>query len=151
MANVRSLSPASPGPIVSRGRWLAWGWPRLALGLATAAAAILVVVGTASESHRRLAQESAREIHILAGLDDEAIVEPLITDGAEGLADELELTDTLVLAEAPPDDLQWVEQTLGFLEQVDEDAPADALDPASDDEWLEELQQLDEGEPSASS
>ena len=61
--------------------------------------------------------------------------------------------ETLVLAESTSHDAQWVEESLQLLDQLDEESAADADDsaPASDDEWLQELQTLDESDLASTS
>lgn len=51
-----------------------------------------------------------------------------------------------------PSDEEWLEQTLELLEQLEgETSPETAGDGSEDDEWLDELQWLDESELSAAS
>jgi len=54
------------------------------------------------------------------------------------------------VAESPSADDQWVEETLQLLDEFDEDL-SDETAGTSEEEWLEELQQLDEGELATSS
>jgi len=129
--------------------WLLW--PRLALA-ATAAAAALLMVGRVQPPARPLAEQLVDDAQLLAALEEPLWLAPA-ADGedVEGLAHELETMDTLLLAEAPPSDEAWIEQTLQLLEALDEDPPEELSGEASSDEWLDELQWLDERELAASS
>ena len=99
-------------------RWLAW--PRLAVVTALVAASVLMVVN---------AQRA----------------------GTPHLATELRAPSTppnasFLLAESPPSDPEWVGQTLQLLDQLDEEAPANASDDSSDEEWIKELELLDDSD-----
>lgn len=54
------------------------------------------------------------------------------------------------LAESTPSDDQWIEETVQLLDQLDEDVPQEAGSEPSDQDLLEELEQLEGKEPSAS-
>ena len=57
------------------------------------------------------------------------------------------LRDSALLAESPPSDDAWIQQTMQLLDQLDQDAPSDdAAGSASksDEDWLNELETLDE-------
>ena len=48
------------------------------------------------------------------------------------------------VAEQLSEDDLWIEETLQLLEELDEELPEDAFDDWSDEDWLEELELLDE-------
>ena len=147
MAKVKALAQPAPAPAPVR-VWLPW--PRLALTLATVAAGVALVIGTRHYQTQQLAQQIASESQLLAALD-EPEHEPLAADQVEAVADELETMDTLQLAESLPSDDEWVEQTLQLLDELDEDVPENAASDASQDEWLQELEQVDESDLAANS
>ena len=134
MAKVRALSPAavrasehSPSRF-----WLPW--PRLALVALTAAAGIALVFGSIRSSTNQLAEQTTHEAQLLA---------------AVGAFDE-EAADEMLLAESPSSDEQWLDETVQLLEQVDE-SDSDSPESSSSNDWLDELELLDETELSASS
>lgn len=137
MARVRALS--LPQTEAAR-QWVPW--PRLALALVTAAV-VIIMVGPARQVDRKLSAEVIRDVQLLSALG-EPVGDPLATTQEDGLAEELEAMDTLVLAEASPSDDQWVQQTLKLLDQLNEEVEEDP--GASDEEWLDELELLDEDE-----
>ena len=96
-------------------------WPRLVLAAATAAAGVALVMSTANRSTSQVAQAPAHT--------------------------------TLILAESPATDDQWIEQTIQLLDQLDEsaDVSQDASGDASENEWLKELEMLDEDDLASSS
>ena len=145
MARVRALEPQSTSA-ASPLRWLPW--PRLALTLATAAAGLLVAVGVVYRSASRLADQIDQEAQVLASLDDTVLVEPLVV-GEDELVDEMEAQDLIVLAEEPASDDAWVNDTLKLLDQLDDELPAD--DSSSSDDWMNELEVLDDSELAANS
>ena len=147
MQRVRALRAPSPMPALP---WLAW--PRLALVPLAAAAVVLLVVARVRQPEGSLAGQVAADADLLTALGQPLLSEPASGNGLQELAQELELADALVLAEAPPDDEAWLEQTLQLLEQL-EDTPAGDAESgtSSDEEWLDELELLDESEPGASS
>ena len=157
MAKVKAMSQPAPAPAPVH-VWLPWppayrprgAGRRLALTLATVAAGISLVIGTAHYRTYQLAHQITHDSQLLAALD-EPEVEPLAADQVEAVADELETMDTLQLAESVPSGDQWVEQTLQLLDELDEEAPEDAASGASEDDWLQELEQVDESELTASS
>ena len=149
MASIRALDPASARtPAAHPVRQWAF-WPQFAMTIATAAAGIAIAVGTVSSSHRRFARNVAQEAQVLAALEGPNS-EPLLGVGseAERLSAELEMHDSLVLAEAEVSDAEWIEHTLKLLDQLNEDASADTAGDGSkdgsDEDWLKELQTLDE-------
>lgn len=164
MERVKALGEPTPA-LRPAGRW--WAWPRLALATAAVAAALLVVARVQSPgpgpgpvpasmtggAGTPLAQEISDDAQVLAALDEPLPLASGATDDAEELAQELAAMDmdALLLAEAPPSDDAWIEQTLTLLEQLEEDLPEGAADDPSGDEWLDELQWLDEHDLAASS
>ena len=153
MTRVRAVTPAAAPARSPAGvpQWLSW--PRLALVVATAAS-IAVVIGTTRSSRERLAHRVTRDAQLLAELD-EPLPELLNGQEAAELAQDLEAEDhQMLLAEsAPSQDQQWLEQTLQLLDQLDENVPGvDADEPSgNDEEWLKELDTLDNGSPATSS
>ena len=154
MARVRAETSPRRAPSASP---LLWGfWPRLGVSLA-AAAAVLAVVGRLhlAGSNQRLAAQLARESELLAELDEPASAWTSAPDDVDSLAEELEYRDMLVLAEAPPSGDTWVADTLQLLDQLDEELPDDAATPndanTTEDDWLNELQMLDDSELAARS
>lgn len=99
-----------------------WPWPRLALAMATAAAGALVALTI------------FRWVQLPATLVDDAAQE------------------AQVLAESSPAESneRWVEETMQLLDQLDEDVSSDS-DRNAEEDWLEELQLLDETDLAASS
>jgi len=149
MERVNALGGPTPA-LRPAGRW--WAWPRLALAAAAVAVALLVVGRVQSPGPGRpLVEQIADDAQVLAALDELLPLAPVAPDDAEGLAQELAAMDALLLAEAPPSEDAWFEQTLTLLEQLEEDLPEGAADDPSGDEWLDELQWLDEHDLAASS
>ena len=160
MERVKALGEPAPA-LRPASRW--WAWPRLALAAAAVAVALLVVGRVQSPGpgpvpasmtgapETPLAEQIADDTQVLAALDELLPLAPVAPDDAEGLADELEAVDALLLAEAPPSEDAWIEQTLTLLEQLEEDLPEGDTDDPSGDEWLDELQWLDEHDLAASS
>jgi hypothetical protein len=144
MARVRALERRS-APAASPLRWLLW--PRLGLALA-AAAALLVIVTAGPRSGARLARTLLQDARLLE-LVDEAALDGSLAEDPDGLAEALADQDLLVLAESPPAEDAWVEETLQLLDQLDEELPED--EAGSSDGWLEDLEMLDESELAASS
>lgn len=143
MARVRALRAMPAEPL--RWRWSALlGWPRLALATATLAAlGVAVTLGTLQWSQARIARAVTQDAQLLAALDEMPELSP---------DDDAELMDRMVLAEATPSDEDWLEQTIQMLEQVDEDDPSAASnEPSSEEDWLDELELLDETDLAASS
>ena len=142
MARVKSEVEQAASPLHAarsvRVAW--WPWPRLALAALTVAAVVIIVTNMRQETALRLAQEVARDAQLLAALD-EPVTDSMAPRDLEAMAKELEEADRLMLAEAPPSDDQWLEQTLQLLEQFDEDASVGKTDDASSDEdLLKEIQ-----------
>lgn len=151
MARVRRVSVPSSAAAPQTMRQ---SWPLMRLGwiAATAVAGIALIVGTTLHGHRQRADRVVDDMQLLALVNesDAAIQHVQEMDDPEALAGELELIDQLtVLAEATPSDQQEIERALQLLEQLDEDAPEAAINSSSDGVLIEELQQLDEQEYSA--
>ncbi len=147
MAKVKALGEPLPSS-APRYRWLTW--PQLGWMATAAAFGVVVMVGTIERSHVRLAGQISRDVQVLSSVDDAAI-DALVESDPEILADDLETIDALVLAEAAPSDDQWIAQTLELLEQVGSDDATEPSGDSDDEEWLDELQTLDEIELIASS
>ena len=67
-----------------------------------------------------------------------------IPEAASVQAVELIPTPSMVLAEDGGEDAAWLEETLQLLEALDEDLPVDSSDGWSDEEWLNEIEMLDD-------
>lgn len=148
MERVRRLHEPAPAAVV-RIRWVTW--PRFALGAAVAVAVVFILVGRTEHPSSSLAQDIEHELSLLASVDESVALEPL--DDAD-LAQDLEALDTLVLAEVQPaeTDEAWIVKTLLLLEDVGEATPeAESGQGADEEQWLQDLQLLDEIELSASS
>lgn len=59
--------------------------------------------------------------------------------------------EPLVVAEAQSDDDEWLQETLQLLDQLDEDVASDAVQNGTDEDWMQELQMLDETDLSTGS
>ena len=139
MARVKAPAHA---PQESPWHQLVWGWPRLVLATAAVAAGVLLVVGVRTASRTELAKEISSESELLAALD-----EPAPLANGDALEADLQEQDLMVLAEAQPSDQQWIDQTLQLLDQLDEDTQDDNTDASANpngEEWLKDLQTLDE-------
>lgn len=114
MARVRLLERPAPARAPA-GDWLQ-GW-RPALVTVTAAAAVVLVAGRVGLAPKPFARDPAGQID-----------------------------RPLVLAEDTSDEAQWLDETLRMLDEFDQDAPEDSSGDAnvSDDEWLQEIEMLDE-------
>ena len=145
------MAKITPTPTHAALGWRAQSvWGRLTFAAAAAAAALAVLVVT-PHSSPHLAQEVTREAQVLSALDEDGLA-PLNGDGPDVVADDVELAGPLLLAESAPSDEQWIEQTMHVLDQLDDGAPPDAPgNGASDEEWLDELQLLDESDHATSS
>ena len=126
MDRIRALEQpvAVSAPAAARRRML---WLRPALVAMTAAAAVAVVL--------LVRRSDQSQLTVVQGLDDS----------------QPETARALRLAESPSEDEQWLEETLRLLEEFDEELPEDVFEDWSDDDWLDELQMLDEYELYASS
>lgn len=98
------------------------GWPRPALAWASAAAGLLLVIGVLS---------------IVSGRSTQ-----LARHGQQ-----------LVLAESPTTDEAWLEETMALFDLLDEEIAAESAGESFDTEedWLQELQWLDEADLASSS
>ena len=98
-----------------------FSWPRPAFAVAAAAAGVALVIATATRSTPQVAREPS--------------------------------PSTLTLAESPEGDDQWIEETIQLLDQLDEndDLSQDAPGEVSDEDWLNELEMLDETDLASSS
>ena len=153
MAKIRALAPTPNGARPAVFLHLVWGWPRLALIAATAAVGMLIVVGAVRRSQAQLASAIDRDAQLIAAMDELVPTSPAGNGTMpQELVQELQADDLLMLAESLPvaEDDQWLDQTMQLLEQLDEDLPGDVSNDASDD-WLNELQQIDETELAANS
>ncbi len=135
MARVKALQGATEPPAVQPvSRWLRW--PRVTLALATGAAGIVVAVGvlrfTPPPGHPAPASHP-----VVRGLSPPRA------------ADEPAQQDTQ-LAESSPGEDYWLERTWQLLEELDERFPNEDTAESSDEQWLEELQWIDESEMTAS-
>ncbi len=143
MARVRASQ--APQPV----RAPAWSWWP-SLGLLASAAVVLLVIGvTAQRSPTQLVERVAEDAALLAALD-----EPY--NGAVGaladelLVDEVEALTPFVLAEAPAEsEDDWLQETMDLLDELDQEMPAADDTPTDDEDWLKELEQVDEAELSA--
>jgi len=97
--------------------------PRWGLAAAVAAAGLVVAIGAVNVQRRQLAEQAMER--------------------------------TRLLAESAPTEERWLDQTLDLIDQLNEGgAEADSDDASeglSDDDWLNELELLDQAELSASS
>ena len=146
MARVRAGTQPAQTPARLLGLWRG-----LAVPLAVAAGLLVAVtLRSPGRSEGRLAARLTDEAELLAELG-EPMGGSLSSGDVNALAEELEHQDALVLAEAPPDDDTWIAQTLQLLDQVDQELPDDASTGSSDEQWMQELQTLDDSELAARS
>lgn len=152
MAKIKAMAPArSP---VGMSQWLSW--PRLALaGVGAAGVLMLLVVNASRSSQVPLAERLTQAAQTLAEVD-EPLPELMNGQAVTELAQDLEAEDhQLILAESSASqEQQWLDQTLELLDQLDEDVPGVNSDEPSgndEEEWLKELDTLDEGPSAASS
>ena len=138
MARVERLSLAPSPARITR------GW---AIGAAAALACAGIALALVSQPPSRLASAIARDADVLSAVGESPVVPP--ADVAD-VAEELQMTDRLMLAQSPPadDDAAWVQETLQLLDDAEE--PSDQMadeSVAQDDESLEEeLRRLDEAD-----
>ena len=141
MANVKALASAAGTPAAEfRARPVLGLWPRLWVAAATALATGMLIVGL----HR-----PSPEVALIRDAQQLAQIEHLLPEAAEeeDLSQELELMDTMMLAEADTSqDEVWIEQTLQLLEQTEELPEDNADSEESDDSWMNELELLDESQ-----
>ncbi len=149
MDQVRALAK----PASTFGPW--FSWPRLVLATASVAVACLVVVTASRRATVRLADAVVQHAQVLATLDENGF-EPVDRLDPDALLQDLKALDTMVLAQANSSDEQWLEQTLQLFNGLDEDPSENhgVLEQpggSPDDDWLNELQLLDESTLSSSS
>ena len=127
--------------------WLSW--PRLGLIAAVATSAVVLVTVSARRDSSQLAKAVLRDSQVLDAVDETSI-EPVLNGDSETLAQELELHDTMMLAESEPSDEQWIDQTMQLLDQLDQDNAVDSTandaTNSSDDQLLNELRLFDDTE-----
>ncbi|MDP3703532.1 MAG: hypothetical protein Q8R78_04030 [Candidatus Omnitrophota bacterium] len=135
MAKINAVESPAPAPAPVRS-WLPW--PRLAMTLATVAAGVLIMMSVTHQAPERFAQPPSFD-----STQDGALSE------VEGPP---ELVAPVVLAESPAgSEDQWFDETLQLLDELDEGTSSDSAGNGSDDEWLEELELLDETDLAANS
>jgi hypothetical protein len=155
MRRVTAVPAAARSPLAVFARWLAA--PQPAFAFAAAAAGIAVAVWVAQAPSRELARAISRDDQWLtaAGETVQGAGElPETPAEVTVLAEELATLDTMVLAEAPESDETWLQETLQLLDQLEEETPADASGDSSSggsEDWIQELQTLDESEFAAKS
>ena len=147
MTRVRALDPPSavvPASVPVR-RW-AW-WSRFAVAMATTAA-VAVTVSLVHQSRSQLATPPLRDV----GMSDPATLAESPSPGAAPLWPPAGGHLPRFAGESPSTEEEWFEQTLQLLEQLEEDSSAEtAGDGVEEEEWLEELQWLDDSELSTAS
>lgn len=146
MARVKRVGPEPAGAPAR------WAWPQIGLALAAVCAGVMLASLTSQTAARRTAERRVAEtVSVLAQLEEPAadLIEPDLIDEAAELDEE----ELMRLAEAPSGgDEAWVTETLQLLDQLDE-APEDSSGTGkpSQEEWLQELEILDEAELTAES
>lgn len=118
--------------------------PQLAVGALAAALAMALLRPSVQPGVSGLVAQAG----LLAALDDAFPLEALDADDIGGLMEASDAIQLWTFAEdaAADSDQEWLEQTLGLLEQFDDPTSADASvdgGAAEDDDWLQELQMLD--------
>ena len=125
-------------------RWSGW---TAGLTLATAAAALVIVIGVhhqmVSQQLARYTPEDLRQVASINRPPEQPLQEHEVAVTPSPEANHLE---PLVLADASVHERQWVEQALALLEQVDETSAWDAVDETATAALLQELQWHDEQE-----
>ena len=132
MGRVNTIAHGETAPQYS---W--WALPRLAFAVAAAVAGVAIAIGTTrAVSSGRLAKQVTHEAQLLAALDEPT---PELSGD-----DEQALQELLVLAESSSDEASWLEQTMQLLDELDEQPQADSTESsASDDEWMNDLELLE--------
>lgn len=133
-----------------------WEWPRLRVVLATACAGVVIAVGISRYRATQLAQSLIRQseqLAELAGPEQEALIE---ADDVKTIASDWEEMDRLMLAESDrpstTDDAKWIDELSRVLNQLDEDVSGDdASSDVDQDQWLDELEMLEQTGNTASS
>ena len=135
-------------------------WPRLTVpAIAACAVALLIVtVQPGFQTARQVARaprlqtlnQITRELNVLASLDPAAL-ESINPDDDQAMLETADETELLMFAEdnVASKDTQWLEQTMQLLEQFDADVPDDDTGSASDEDWIKDLQLLDEADLAA--
>lgn len=148
MEQVRRLSPTPVRVTASLWGMFDWPWPRVVFAIGAAIASVAMALTVVQTSRRQLAKHVVNETQLLAALDEPEVIEPIAGNAVDALAQDLELTDALTVAEFSTNDDHWLGQTLQLLEQLDEQERQ--LDPSGEDhrfnreEWLKPLAVLDE-------
>ena len=149
MARVRAETAVRPaaGWAIHRS-----GWLRFALPLVAAAAA-LMAVHIRRPADARLATEMVQRADVLVEIGEP--LESFLPADVEELAEDVEREDLIVLAEAPAesDNATWIADSMKVLEEIDETLPDEgaAAGTGKDEQWLEELETLDQSELAAQS
>ena len=147
MARIKSLETRTAQVRATSIGWRWFLWPRSVLAVATIAAVFAIAIRVQHHSTRQLAKGIVKESELLDALNGTSA-----ESGSEGLSEELQAADTMVLAESEPRDEQWLEQTSQLLDQLDESESVGQSGSSSDEEdWLNELERLDETELFANS
>ena len=139
MARVREVAPA---PVRARPpAWFQQVWGRWALAAVAAAVLAVVVLRVVPRPEAQVARETpVQTVQPLASLPKSP------GSGAPG-------TLTLAASEKVEDDASWLEGTVELLEALEED-PEDgtaASPQGSDEEWLQEIESIDDAELAAAS
>ena len=115
-----------------------------------AATLVFILVGRTERPTGALVQAIEQELSVLASVDGPAALEP-VNDA--DLAQDLEAFDLIVLAGAQPaeTDEAWIVETLLLLEDVGEAAPEAGPGQGGEEDWLQDLELMDEMELTASS
>lgn len=144
----------APAPVYRWAPQRVWR-PRMVFAMATVAACALVAIVMIPGRQAQVARQVERDVTVLASLED--AVTDVVPPSDDEIAEELAMLDELMmLAQQTPaaDDEAWIEQTLKIFEQLDNGAPLDDLLPdsaESDEELLEQLEQLEHAQASATS
>ncbi len=148
MERVKALPPTAVRVPAYWWGALAWPRPRLVFAIGATVASVVVALTTVQISHRQLVKTVVKETQLLAALDEPEEIESVAGNTVDALAQDLELTDALTVAEFSTGDDRWLNQTLQLLEQLNEQERQ--LDPLDEDhgsgheEWLRPLDGLDE-------
>ena len=145
MARVKAFhEPARHDATAAVQRWLAW--PQLAMACGAVAAGVLVAITVGHSRNEQLAREITRDAQVLAEMG-EPVTDPVSPTDVDGIAEDMATIDAMTLAEAPQSDDAWLKETLQLLDQLQEDVPDDASSgDAPDEEWMKDLQTLDDSD-----
>jgi len=154
MARIKALEQPAPQPMILhslRSLRSQWAWPRIAVVASTAALVALVAgrLEHAPPKASQVVQQLEHDAQLLAALGEPAVMAS--SDDLEELAQELEDYDTMLLAQSGGDESDWIEHTMELLDQLNEDPSEDATGDSSDEDWLRELEFLDDSDLAASS